>query len=461
MSLAVVILAAGKGTRMNSGFPKVLHLILKKPIINYALDTATKLNPEKIVSVLGYQSDLIKKTTSLYNTDIQIQREQLGTGHAVLCAKDSLGNFKGQIVVLSGDVPAITIDTLQKFIDYHAKNKFNVSFVSTIISDPTGYGRIIRDENNDVISIVEEKDANKKQKDIKEINCGIYCFDSGYLWNNIKKLDTNNNQNEYYLPGLIELAVMSGNKVGIFKVEEQNEVLGVNTREELLNMEKYMNSKAISKYMDEGVTFIDPDTTFISPDVIIGKDTVIYPNTYLYGKTVIGENCTIGPSAYIENSRVGDFVTVKFSSYLIDCVVENNVTMGPFCHLRPETYIKEKAKIGNFVEIKKSEIGIGSKVPHLSYVGDATVGNDVNIGAGTITCNYDGVNKNKTIIEDNVFIGSDTMLVAPVKIGKEATTAAGSTITKDVASGALAIERSTQKEIKDWSERRKAKKGKK
>ncbi len=457
-SLAVLILAAGKGTRMNSNVPKVLHSILNRPIINYVLDSVSSFDPEKIVIVLGYESNLIKEKIDGSDFDVAIQDKQLGTGHAVLSARGCLGNFEGSVLILSGDTPLINPKTLNSFFEYHASSCSKVSFITSDVENPFGYGRIIKDKDGQIIGIVEEKDANEDQKEIKEINSGIYIVDSLFLWESLKKLNNDNKQNEYYLPEIIEYAVNNDYKVSTYKIENYEESLGINTRAQLLELGSFMKNKINSTHIDKGVTIIDPATTYISPEVKIGMDTIINPNTYIYGKTNIGESCMIGPSVYIEDSDLGDKVEVKFSSYLTNCKIENGVTLGPFCHLRPEAHIAENAKIGNFVEIKKSKIGVGSKVPHLSYVGDATVGDNVNIGAGTITCNYDGVDKHQTIIEDNVFIGSDTMLVAPVRIGKEATTAAGSTITKDVGDGSLAIERSTQKEISGWSERRKKKK---
>lgn len=457
-SLAVVILAAGKGTRMNSVVPKVLHRILNQPIIKYVLNSAVALKPQRISVVLGHRSDLVKSELIKYKIDVAIQEQQMGTGHAVLCAKKTLRDFKGNILILSGDVPLIAARTLTEFCDHFYNTNSTISFITSKLDNPSGYGRILRRENNQILDIVEEKDARRDQKKIKEINAGIYLVESSFLWESLNNLNSDNRQNEYYLPGIIRYGIENGVNVSTYELKDHKETLGINTRKQLWELETIMKEKINSKHLENGVTIVDPSNTYISEDVIIGKDTVINPNTHIYGKTQIGENCTIGPSVYIEDSILGNEVVVKFSSYLTNCKIENRVTMGPFCHLRPEAHVKDNAKIGNFVEIKKSQIGIGSKVPHLSYVGDATVGNNVNIGAGTITCNYDGVNKHQTIIEDNVFIGSDTMLVAPIRIGKEATTAAGSTITKDVEQGALAIERSIQKEISGWSERKKKKK---
>ena len=460
MSLAVIILAAGKGVRMNSQLPKVLHPILKKPMLRYVLEAAQKMEPEKIVLVLGHDSELVKEAVSDYSVETVIQEPQLGTGHAVLCCEDAFQGFSGDILILSADVPAISFFSLCEFTDSHAKNGADLSLMSTLVEDPGGYGRVLRNADGEVLRVVEDKDATADEKKENEINAGIYCVNSSFLWESLGGLDSENSQGEYYLPGIVDLCVSRKRRLLAFTLADPKEVSGVNSREQLGEAEKTIRQAINRRHMENGVTIEDPETTYISDSVSIGRDTTVCPNTYIYGETSIGDGCRIGPSVYIEDSRVGDNVEIRFSSYLTGCEVENGVVMGPFCHLRPEARIKDGAKIGNFVEIKKSEIGVGSKVPHLSYVGDADIGDGVNIGAGTITCNYDGVNKHRTVVEDRAFIGSDTMLVAPIRVGKEATTAAGSTITKDVSPGALAIERAGQKEITGWAERKMVKKEK-
>ena len=460
MSLAVIILAAGKGVRMNSELPKVLHPILKKPMLRYVLDVAREMEPERIVLVLGHDSELVKEVVLDHPVETVIQEPQLGTGHAVLCCEDVFRGFSGDILILSGDVPATNVLTLREFLNSHTKNGADVSFMSALVKNPGGYGRILRNAEGEVLRIVEDKDATEDEKKENEINAGIYCVNSSFLWESLGGLDTENSQGEYYLPGIVNLCVSQKRRLMAFTLTNPKEVSGVNSREQLGEAEKTIRRAINRRHMENGVTIADPETTYISDSVIIGKDTTVYPNTYIYGETRIGDGCRVGPSVYIEDSRIGNNVEIRFSSYLTGCEVENGVVMGPFCHLRPEAKIKDRAKIGNFVEIKKSEIGVGSKVPHLSYVGDADIGDGVNIGAGTITCNYDGVNKHRTVVEDRAFIGSDTMLVAPIRVGRDATTAAGSTITKDVTPGALAIERAGQKEITGWAERHRPKKEK-
>ena len=459
MSLAVIILAAGKGVRMNSRLPKVLHPVLKKPMLLRVVEAARELSPRRICVVVGHGRDAVARTLEGYAAETVVQEPQLGTGHAVSCCGDVLGDFGGDVLILSGDVPSAGAATLRELVDSHSESGADVSFVTASVENPRGYGRIVRDPDGRVLRVVEEKDATGAERELNEINAGIYCARSDFLWESLGMLDSENSQGEYYLPGIVDLCVSSGKKLRAVAADPK-EVLGVNTREELAEAERAARRQINRRHMENGVTITDPETAYISEDARIGKDTIIYPNTHVFGKSVIGSGCRVGPSVYVEDSTVGDGVEIRFSSYLVGCEVGDGTVMGPFCHLRPEARVGEGAKIGNFVEIKKSEIGRGSKVPHLSYVGDAEVGEGVNVGAGTITCNYDGRDKHRTVIEDGAFIGSDTMLVAPVKVGAGAVTAAGSTITKDVSPDALAIERAQQKEIEGWAKRAKKKKEK-
>jgi len=460
MNLAVIVLAAGMGKRMKSEMPKVLHPVLGRPMLSYVLDAVESLSPNKIVVVVGHGSEEVRQVSSSKKISYATQSNQLGTGHAANCACSELKNFKGDILILNGDYPLITPGTLNKFIREHDKKKVDLSILTAHVDDPTGYGRIIRDDKNNVLGIVEEKDASKDEKFIDEINAGTYCVKSSFLWDALKKVNTKNRQKEYYLTDIVEQAHKSSLRINGSVVSDSDEVMGVNDRFELSYVENLLKWRTNEKLMKSGITMIDPETTYISPSVKIGRDTTIYPNTFIYGGTQIGRNCAIGPSTWIEDSKLGNSITVKSSCYITSAIIKNNVTVGPFAHIRPEAEIMDGAKIGNFVEIKKSKIGTGSKVPHLSYVGDATLGKGVNIGAGSITCNYDGFNKHRTVLEDDVFIGSDTMLVAPVKVGKGSTTGAGSTITKDVPEKSLALGRARQTVIENW-ERAPKKKGKK
>jgi bifunctional UDP-N-acetylglucosamine pyrophosphorylase/glucosamine-1-phosphate N-acetyltransferase len=457
MNLAVVILAAGMGKRLKSDIPKVLHPVLGRPMLSYVLDAVETLSPKRVVVVVGHGAEGVKKVSTSKKITYVTQGKQLGTGHAANCARSALENFKGNILILNGDFPLITTSSLKKFMNDHEKKKADLSILTALIDDPHGYGRIRRDQNGGVIGIIEEKDASREERFIDEINSGTYCVKSSFLWNALKKINSKNKQSEYYLTDIVGAAHKDSLKINGALVSDSDEVMGVNDRAELSYVESVLKWRVNEGLMRSGVTLIDPETTYISPEVKVGRDTTIYPNTHIYGNSQIGRNCVIGPSTWIEDSKFGNEVVVKSSCYITGATIKNNVSVGPFAHIRPEALIMDGAKIGNFVEIKKSKIGPGSKVSHLSYVGDTVMGKDVNIGAGTITCNYDGINKHKTVIEDNVFIGSDTMLVAPIKIGKGATTGAGSTISKDVPQGSLAIGRARQTIIKDWKRKPKDK----
>ncbi|GJM17378.1 MAG: bifunctional protein GlmU [Thermodesulfobacteriota bacterium] len=457
MNIAVVVLAAGMGKRMKSDVPKVLHPVLGRPILSYVLDTVDSLLPKRVVVVVGHGAEDVKKISGSKKVAYVTQSKQLGTGHAANCATQALKNFKGNILILNGDFPLITTASLKKFVNNHEKKKADISILTALVDDPSGYGRIKRDQKGKVSGIVEEKDATREERYINEINSGTYCVKSSFLWSGLNKVNTKNKQKEYYLTDIVGIANRDGLNINGVVVSDSDEVMGVNDRLDLSYVESALKWKTNEKLMRSGVTLVDPENTYIAPQVKVGRDTTIYPNTHIYGNSQIGRNCIIGPSSWIEDSKFGNSVTVRASCYVTNASVRNNITIGPFAHLRPDAEIMDGAKIGNFVEIKKSKIGRGSKVPHLSYVGDATLGKDVNIGAGTITCNYDGVDKHRTVIEDNVFIGSDTMLVAPIKVGKGSTTGAGSTISKDVPSGSLAIGRARQTNINDWKRKTKEK----
>jgi len=458
MNLAVMVLAAGEGTRMKSLCPKVLHCICGQPILQYVMTEVRKLNPRETVVVVGHQAE---KVTSMLGKKVKvaIQDKQRGTAHAVMTAESSLLDYSGTIMIICGDTPLIRYETLSKLLKLHQNEKAAATLLSAKLSDPTGYGRIIRKANGTVERIVEEKDANEKEKRIAEINSGIYCFEKDELFTAIKKINCENAQKEFYLTDVIEILNGLNKKVAISIVEDSAEISGINSRKELAQAQALMQLRINDKVMEKGTTLIAPELTFIGPDVEIGRDTIIYPFSFLEGKTKIGMECCLGPSVHLTDVVVGKKVQME-KVVAENCVIEDEVNLGPFSRLRPGTRVKRGAKIGSYVEVKKSEVGEKSKVPHLSYIGDAIIGKNVNVGAGTITCNYDGVKKYQTIIEDDAFIGSDTMLVAPVKIGKNATIGAGSAISTDVPKDSLALERTEQRIIKDWSKKKRPKKDK-
>ncbi|MBI5682222.1 MAG: bifunctional UDP-N-acetylglucosamine diphosphorylase/glucosamine-1-phosphate N-acetyltransferase GlmU [Deltaproteobacteria bacterium] len=450
--IAVIILAAGMGKRMRSAIPKVLHLIAGMPMALYPIEVAKSVGVKKIIVVVGHEGE---KVIATLNSQLSIlkyvtQEPQLGTGHAVMCAESVLKGFKGDILILSGDVPLITKETIKDLLRNHKKSNAVLSFISTTIPIPTGYGRVCRDKDDSVIKIVEDKDADNEERKNREINTGIYCVSKEFLFSNLKKIKNKNRQGEYYLPDLIEMAVRQGRKVSTLVHTSPEEVLGINNRIELAEANEEMRERLNNEFMLSGVTLIDPEAAYIHKTVKIGMDTVIYPCVFLEGSTQIGKNCIIEHGCKIVNSRIGDNSRIKNFSVIENSVIGKDVSIGPFARLRPETIVEDNAKIGNFVEVKKTRLGKGSKANHLSYLGDAIIGKDVNIGAGTITCNYDGIKKHQTIIEDNAFIGSDTQLVAPVKVGRNAYVGSGSTITKDVPKDALALSRVQQRNIKGW-----------
>ncbi|RJP25946.1 MAG: UDP-N-acetylglucosamine diphosphorylase/glucosamine-1-phosphate N-acetyltransferase [Candidatus Abyssobacteria bacterium SURF_5] len=428
-SLACIILAAGQGTRMKSEIPKVLHKISGRPMIEYIVRTVRPFNPVKLCLVVGYKEELVRRhfgESVLYVT----QHEQLGTGHAVSQAKTELLGFKGDVLVLYGDVPLIKEETLQKLIEKHQKSNAGATLVTTRVSDSGGFGRIVRDRSRKIVRIVEEKDATSAQKRIREINPGIYCFKAGALLDALSKVRTSNSQKEYYLTDVIEILINDGKKVETVCTDDETEIMQVNSRKQLVRLNRIMHDRVIDRLLDDGVTVMDPETTFVSDTVKMERDVLIYPFAYIEGYTSIGAGTVIGPQTYITDSEIGRNVVVVMS-YLSSCVVRDNSRIGPYSHLRPEAFIGENVHIGNFVEIKKSFIDDSTKINHLSYIGDAKVGEGVNIGAGTITANYDGVKKSETFIDSGASIGSGTVLVAPVKVGKNATTGAGAIVPKN------------------------------
>jgi bifunctional UDP-N-acetylglucosamine pyrophosphorylase/glucosamine-1-phosphate N-acetyltransferase len=429
--IAILILAAGEGTRMKSKTPKVLQPIMGKPMLSYVLKTARDIQPEKIVVVVGHGQDKVVKVLDGGTFTSVVQEEQLGTGHAVLCAADILAQGGNPLVVLYGDNPFIRATTIDKLVNTFLENKAAASILTVEAADPKGYGRVIKSDAGMINKIIEEKDASVEQRKIKEVNAGSYCFDSQKLFKALESLEPNNNQKEIYLTDVIEKFVLAGENVVPVKAEFQWETMGVDSREKLAQANAILRDQINKRLMAEGVMITDPSTTWIDNEAKIGNDTTILPFTFIQGKTEIGQDCKIGPNVIIENSKLGNECSVVFS-VIKESKIGNNVQLGPFCSIRKDTQAEDFSKIGTFVEIKKSKVGKKSKVPHLSYIGDAEIGYDVNIGAGSITCNYDGVNKNQTIIEDGAFIGSDTLFVAPVKVGRGAVTGAGSVVKNDI-----------------------------
>ena len=456
MDLVIVVLAAGEGTRMKSSHPKVTHPICGKPMINYVIDAACELKPTKIVLVVGHKKDEITATLGDREkcvSDVVVQKQQLGTAHAVLRAQTALSKFKGTILVLNGDVPLISAKLLKNLQRRHAKRRASATVLTALVEKPYGYGRAVRDNKGEIAKIVEEKDATAKERALDEINTGTYCFNGQDLFSALKKVKRDNRQKEYYLTDVIEILNKSNKKVFAFAVDRPEDVLGINSRQQLAKAEESLRERINHEWMDKGVTIVNPSSTFIGSDVKIGKDTTILPFCFIEGETKIGQYCTVGPMTRLIDAKVDHGAAINMS-VVIESKIGKDATVGPFSHIRPESDIGPGAKVGSFVEIKKSKIGKMSKVPHLSYIGDTTIGRDVNVGAGTITCNYDGVKKYQTLIDDGAFIGSNTQLVAPVKVGKDAVTGAGSVIAEDVPAQSLAVERSEQKTIKDWSKKR-------
>ncbi|MGZ5476697.1 MAG: bifunctional UDP-N-acetylglucosamine diphosphorylase/glucosamine-1-phosphate N-acetyltransferase GlmU [Thermoanaerobaculia bacterium] len=457
-NLEVVILAAGLGKRMKSATIKILHRAAGRPIIEYVLDLAADLTDALPVMVVGHQRDAVQQAVG-GRARFAVQQQQLGTGHAVLQAAKILeaSGLKGRrVLILSGDVPLTRPETLQKLLDEHERSQNALTLLTMKLDDPAMYGRIVRDSNG-VAKIVEAKEASPEEKRIKEVNAGVYVFDGEHLFDDLRSLSNTNAQGEYYLTDLIAVLRKSGRPVGAVVADDPIEALGVNSRSDLAQVEGEIQRRVVDRLMNEGVTFRNPATVVIDSMVSIGNDTVVYPYVTIEGATKIGSGCVIEPGVHLQNVTIGNNVHVKTGTVAEGADIAEEATVGPYAHLRPGTKLARKVKVGNFVETKKAVFGEGAKASHLSYIGDAEVGADVNIGAGTITCNYDGVNKHKTVLEDGVFIGSDSQLVAPVRIGRGAYVGAGSTITKDVPPDALALSRAPQEIIEGWAIRKREK----
>ena len=451
----VVVLAAGQGTRMKSRLPKVLHSLAGHPLIEHVLKAAKAISPATVTLIVGHGADMVREYMgNSPNIRAVVQEPQLGTAHALQQAEATLAGKQGTVVLLSGDVPLLTGDTLRRLIETHHGGRAAATVVTAVVERPYGYGRIVRTRGR-IARIVEERDASPEVRQIREINSGIYAFDLAPLFDALRGIASQNAQGEYYLTDLIAIYRRRKLPVETLIVDNPQEIRGINSRTELAEVGRIVRQTKNEELMAAGVTLIDPATTYIDPDVEIGADTVIHPGVAIEGQTRIGAACEIHANVRIVDSEVADKAVIANFCLIIGSRIAEGASVGPFAHLRPETVVGEGAQIGNFVELKKTTMGPGSKANHLAYLGDATIGANVNIGAGTITCNYDGKTKHPTIIEDGAFIGSDSQLIAPVRIGKGAYVGAGSSITEDVPDGALGIARGRQSNVEGWADRKK------
>ncbi|MBI2354030.1 MAG: bifunctional UDP-N-acetylglucosamine diphosphorylase/glucosamine-1-phosphate N-acetyltransferase GlmU [Deltaproteobacteria bacterium] len=455
-NIAAVILAAGKGTRMKSGLVKVLHPAAGRPMIAWPVDAARGAGAAPVVLVVGHQAEEVRSHfRDAADIRFALQEEQLGTGHAVARTREALAGFSGTVLLLCGDTPLLRPETLTTLIRFHRSHHAAVTVLTAVPDDPHGYGRVLRDEAGRVVRIVEQKDATPAEQRIGEINSGIYCMEAEFLFANIDAIGSDNAQNEFYLTDLVAIAGQKGVTCLAMSAADADEIMGVNDRVQLAEAARILRRRINRDLMLSGVTLIDPEQTYIDHGVSIGPDTAIHPNCHIGRGTVIGAACTIEAGAHIERCRIGNDCHIKAGSVLEGAELHDSVAVGPMAHLRPGTLLHNHVKIGNFVETKKAVMGEGSKASHLTYLGDAEIGRDVNIGCGTITCNYDGVNKHRTVIGDEVFIGSDVQLVAPVTVGRNSLVAAGTTVTRDVPPDSLAIARAPQVNKEGWRLRKK------
>ncbi|GAA0181579.1 bifunctional UDP-N-acetylglucosamine diphosphorylase/glucosamine-1-phosphate N-acetyltransferase GlmU [Clostridium sediminicola] len=452
MYKCALILAAGKGTRMKSKLPKVVHKVCGKEMVNHVIDNLRKAGTKDVDVIIGDSAEVVKSATKEKNVSYSLQEEQLGTGHAVLCAKEFLQGKEGVVAIFTGDAPLISENTVSDLIEYHINGKYDATILTSILDNPFGYGRIIRNCDGIVERIVEHKDCNKDELKVQEVNSGMYCFNISTLLDKLYKIKNNNSQGEYYLTDIIEIIKAENGSVGAIDVAF-NEIIGVNSRVQLAEAEAIMRNRINTTHMNNGVTLIDPKNTYIDSDVIIENDVIIYPGNVIGGETIIRESTILYPNSRLENADIGESVTIQ-SSVILNSKVGNNTTVGPFAYIRPDSDIGKNVKIGDFVEIKKSSIGDGTKVSHLTYIGDAEVGSECNFGCGTVVVNYDGKKKHKTIIKDKAFIGCNTNLVSPVEVEENAYIAAGSTITERVPESSLAIARAKQVVKEGWVEKK-------
>jgi len=453
--LHVVILAAGKGTRMKSARPKVLHRVGGLPMIGYVIRTAEALRPLSTTVVVGHQGDVLKAELSTYSgVRFVVQEPQLGTAHALLTTQAALRGATGTLLLLSGDVPLLSANTLKALLDRHESTGAAATVITALVDDPAGYGRIVR-SGGKIARIVEHRDATAEERTIREINSGIYAFALDGLFDALTRIAAENAQREYYLPDMIAMCRAEGRGVETVVVSNADEIRGINSRAELAAVSRIVRQNKNAELMAAGVTLDDPATTYVDPDVVIGADTVIHPGVSIEGRTTIGAACEIHSGTRIVDSQIGDRAIVNNCCVITESSLAADTRIGPFAHLRGGASVGEHARVGNFVELKKAALGSGSKAMHLSYLGDAVIGSQVNIGAGTITCNYDGVGKNQTTIEDGAFVGSDSQLIAPVTIGKGAYVGSGTTVRENVPAGSLAVSAGKQRNIDGWANSRK------
>ena len=455
MARMAIVLAAGQGKRMKSKLYKVLHPVCGKPMVRHVLDAVGQANCERAVVVVGHGAETVRARLG-DSVEYALQAEQLGTGHAVMQTRSLLADADGVTVVVCGDTPLVTAATIEALISLHEREGAAATVMTAEMADPTGYGRIVRGPDGGVLRIVEQKDCSPEEAQIREINTGTYCFDNRKMFAALERVTNENAQGEYYLTDVFGILKQQGDRIAAYMTDDPAEAIGVNDRVALGEAERLMRQRIALKHQLNGVTIIDPASTYIESDVTIGPDTVLYPGTMLRGSTAIGSDCAIGPHADLTDTRVGDGPAIR-QSVADQALLGNECSVGPFAYLRPGTRLHDEVKIGDFVEVKNSVVGQGSKIPHLSYVGDAEVGAGVNIGCGAITANYDGYNKSKTVIGDNAFIGTNANLIAPVKVGEGAYVVAGSTITHDVGAGDVAIARERQVNKAGYAEKLRSK----